>query len=107
MMIKVLQQWCTALPEINGTADNALDPILYFAWVYYQNPAGQDLVQGRDPLSPGNTLEIGPTFLSKWNEEYLSYINSKESAKLVYEWIKDPRIKIKDYQKITATDVTG
>ncbi|WP_319549228.1 phosphatidylserine decarboxylase [Desulfogranum marinum] len=104
MMVKMFQQWCTTLPEIKGGADNALDPILYFAWAYYQNPAGQDFVQGRDPLSQDNTLETGPTFLSKWNEEYLNYMNSKESAKLVHEWVKDPRIEIDDYRKTTAAD---
>ena len=107
MMVDMFQDWCTALPEIKGDSDNALDPILYFAWIYYQNPAGQDFVQGRDPLSPRTPLETGPTFLSKWNEEYRNYMNSKESAKLVHEWVEDPRIEINDYEKTTATDYTS
>lgn len=106
MMVEMFKNWCTALPEIEGDSDNALDPILYFAWVYYQNPAGQDFVQGRDPLHPDSPLETGPIFLTKWNEEYLSYMNSKESAKLVPEWVKDPRIEINDYEKTKATDYT-
>ena len=32
MMIDVFRTWCTALPEIQGDSDNALDPILYFAF---------------------------------------------------------------------------
>jgi hypothetical protein len=63
MMVEMFKNWCTALPEIKGDSDNALDPILYFAWRYYQNPAGQHFVQGRDPSHPGNPLETGPTFL--------------------------------------------
>ena len=98
MMVEMFETWCTALPEIDGDSDNALDPILYFAWVYYQNPAGQDFVQGRDPSNPTNPLDTGPTFLSRWQSEYLSYMNSEESTKHVNEWVDDPRIEINDYE---------
>ena len=106
-MVEMFTTWCTALPEISGDADNALDPILYFAWVYYQNPAGQDLVQGRDPSQPDRPLETGPSFLSRWNQEYRSYMDSKESAKRVPEWVKDPRIEIHDYEKTEAKQYTS
>ncbi len=103
-MLDIFEHWCTDLPEIEGGSDNALDPILYFSWLYYQNPAGQDFVQGRDPSAPGRELKTGPTFLSKWQREYFNYMNGKESAKRVYEWIQDPRIEIEDYEKTRAAD---
>lgn len=104
MMVDMFETWCTALPEIQGNSDNALDPILYFAWIYYQNPAGQNFVQGRDPSDPNQSLETGPDFLSMWNKEYFHYMNSKESAKIVGEWVGDPRIEINDYEKTKPED---
>ena len=107
MMVEMFKNWCAALPEIEGTSDNALDPILYFAWVYYQNPAGQDFVQGRDPMRPGSPLETGPSFLSKWNQSYKQFMDSKESTKFVDEWVINPRIEINDYEKTQASDNTS
>ena len=104
MMGKMFKTWCTALPEIEGDSDNALDPILYFAWFYYKNSAGQDFVQGRAPSSPSKELPTGPTFLAKWSNEYLGYMNSKKSTKRVAKWVKDPRIEITDYDKTKARD---
>ena len=104
MMRDMFKTWCTALPEIEGDSDNALDPILYFAWFYYKNDAGQDFVQGRDPDNQGGELTTGPTFLSIWNEEYLAYMNSKKSTKRVKAWVKDPRIEITDYEITKAKD---
>lgn len=104
MMVSMFKTWCTALPEIQGTSDNALDPILYFAWMYYQNPAGQDFVQGRDPSDPGKLLKTGPSFLAKWNDEYRRHMNSKASTKYVGEWVRDPRIEINDYVKTKAEE---
>ncbi|MDH5553460.1 MAG: phosphatidylserine decarboxylase, partial [Nitrosomonas sp.] len=104
MMVAMFKTWCTSLPGINGDSDNALDPILYFAWVYYQNSAGQDFVQGSDPSDPTKSLETGSSFLSKWNDEYRHFMDSKQSAKRVREWVKDPRIEIDDYVKTQAKD---
>ena len=104
MIVNMFETWCTELPRINGDSDNALDPILFFAWVYYKNPAGQDFVQGRDPSQPKGLLKTGPTFLSMWNDEYRGYMNSKDSAKQVDEWVKDPRIEINEYEKTKAKD---
>lgn len=104
MVSMMFEKWCTALPEIEGDEDNALDPILYFAWIYYKNSAGQDFVQGRDPSSPTSKLQTGPVFLSKWNDEYLGYMNSKDSTGRVPEWVKDPRIEIHDYEKTKAKE---
>lgn len=104
MMRSMFEKWCTALPEIEGDEDNALDPILYFAWLYYKNSAGQDFVQGRDPSSTSGKLQTGPTFLSKWNDEYLDYMNSRESTGRVPQWVNDPRIEIGDYKKTKARD---
>ncbi|MBT6118343.1 MAG: phosphatidylserine decarboxylase [Rhodospirillaceae bacterium] len=96
--------WCTAPPEIDGSSDNALDPILYFAWLYFRNSAGQDFVQGRDPADPAKPLTTGTAFLSKFNAEYRAYMDSPESAAVVAEWIADPRIEIEDYAKREAGD---
>lgn len=103
-MISMFGAWCTALPEIEGTSDNALDPILYFSWLFYRNDAGQDFVQGRDPANPAEPLEAGVKFLEMWGREYLKYMNSPESRGKVEEWIKDPRIEITDYKLTTARD---
>ncbi len=97
-MVEMFREWCVALPEIEGDSDNALDPILYFAWFYYQNPAGVDFVQGRNPSSPDQPLETGTQFLSKWTKEYLAYMNSEASTGKVEQWVKDPRIEIEDYE---------
>ncbi|MEJ2407346.1 MAG: phosphatidylserine decarboxylase [Candidatus Thiodiazotropha sp.] len=101
-MSNMFETWCTALPQIRGDSDNALDPILYFAWFYYKNQAGQDFVQGRNPLKPSEEFVTGMTFLSKWSNEYLDFMNSKDSRKYVEEWVKDPRIEIDDYVKTKA-----
>ncbi|MCP4697232.1 MAG: phosphatidylserine decarboxylase [Gammaproteobacteria bacterium] len=99
MMVDMFKTWCTYPPGIQGDSDNGLDPILYFAWTFYQNPAGQDFVQGRNPLKPHKKLKTGQKFLSLWNEEYLRYMDSKASAKPVGQWVEDPRIEINDYEK--------
>lgn len=103
-MMALFEQWCTALPAIKGNSDNALDPILYFAWIYYKNQAGQDFVQGRNPADPTKPLATGPAFLSKWNEEYRRFMDGAESRKLVPEWVADPRIEIRDYEKTKAEE---
>jgi phosphatidylserine decarboxylase len=106
-MVNMFETWCTALPRIKGDSDNALDPILFFAWIYYKNPAGVDFVQGRDPSKPDAVLNTGPTFLSMWNNEYRRFMDGKESAKHVQEWVDDPRIEINDYEKTKAKDYTS
>ncbi|MCI5114915.1 MAG: phosphatidylserine decarboxylase [Candidatus Electrothrix sp. AW1] len=103
-MLEMFEEWCVDLPEIEGTSDNALDPILYFAWLYYKNPAGQDFVQGRDPANSTTPLATGSTFLDKWNTAYRNYMDSKASAKVVPDWLNDPRIEIEDYQKSTPEE---
>lgn len=102
-MKEMFRKWCISLPEIKGDSDNALDPILYFAWMYYKNPAGQYFVQGRNPSAPNQDLETGPIFLSKWNEAYLRHMNSPASTKRIPGWVADPRIEINDYN-ITKAD---
>jgi len=102
-VLDMFTTWCTALPEIEGDSDNALDPILYFAWFYYHNPAGQHFVQGRDPAQPTQALETGTTFLSMWNAAYRAYMDSAASTGKVAQWVKDPRIEIDDYT-ITEPD---
>ncbi len=103
-MVEMFDKWCKELPKIDGDSDNALDPILYFAWMYYKNQAGQDFVQGRDPVDPQKKLETGQKFLAMWSDEYLRYMNSRASAADVYQWVQDPRIEINDYRKTKADE---
>jgi phosphatidylserine decarboxylase len=100
-MVGLFDRWCSnsALPLITGDQDNALDPILYFAWVYYKNQAGQDFVQGRDPNHLGTQLVTGPTFLAQWNDQYRVFMDSPESTQVLPDWVNDPMIEIKDYTK--------
>lgn len=93
----MFDQWCEILPEISGNTDNALDPILYFAWFFYQNTQGQDLVQGRDPNKPSEKLQTVQEFLQSWGAYYKTYMDSAASSAKVKEWMDDPRIEIDDY----------
>jgi len=103
-MASMFATWCTALPEISGSSDNGLDPILYFAWFYYRNPAGQHFVQGRDPADPTSSFTTGTTFLSKFNKDYRAYMDSGASTGEVAQWIADPRIEIEDYVHTKVSD---
>jgi phosphatidylserine decarboxylase len=103
-MLAMFKQWCVELPKIDGTSDNGLDGILYFAWMYYQNPAGRDFVQGRDPADPSDPLETGTNFLTMFNNEYRKFMDGKRSWKVVPSWVNDPRIEIEDYVKTKAKE---
>ena len=92
------RQVCTLLPQIIGTNDNALDSIQYFAWIYYRNPAGRDLVEGIDPNDRSQQLLTVQHFLISFNQQYKEYMDSSDSAAVVPEWIADPRIEIEDYE---------
>ncbi|MEM8934749.1 MAG: hypothetical protein AAGE94_26370, partial [Acidobacteriota bacterium] len=61
---------CTLLPQIIGTNDNALDSIQYFAWLYYDNRAGRQMVEGIDPHDPTRPLTTVQDFLIQFNAEY-------------------------------------
>lgn len=95
---------CVLLPQIVGTNDNALDSIQYFAWLYYHNEAGRNMVEGRDPANPSQPLTTVQDFLIQFNQEYKAYMDSPPSAAVVPEWIADPRLEIEDYQKKKASD---
>ena len=96
-MVSMFREWCTALPEIHGTSDNALDGIQYFAWLYYHNEAGVNFVQGRYPADATQPLETGAEFLYQFTQQLRGFMDSPASAKLVPEWVSDPRIEIGDY----------
>jgi len=101
-LIDMFHAWCVALPAIEGDQDNALDPILYFSWLYFRNPAGVNFVQGRDP--EGQPLATGPEFLDRWNKAYRVYMDSPASTADVPHWAADPRIEIDDYQITNAAN---
>ncbi|HEW98926.1 MAG: hypothetical protein DRR16_22100 [Candidatus Parabeggiatoa sp. nov. 3] len=97
-MLGEFTEWCTFLPDINGSHDNGLYYIQEFAWFYYRNQAGQDFVQGRDPNNSGNSLETGLKFTTDFSVQRGEFMWSKASAEKVPEWVYDPRIEISDYQ---------
>ncbi|WP_147822435.1 phosphatidylserine decarboxylase [Salidesulfovibrio onnuriiensis] len=86
-LVKFLKDWCTFLPEIDGTHDTGLKYIQDFALFYYKNPFGVTFVQ----LSPGR--EIMQDFVRQRGD----YMDSPESTKIIAEWLKDPRIERGDY----------
>ncbi|PON12160.1 hypothetical protein C2W62_41060, partial [Candidatus Entotheonella serta] len=99
LMIDNFLAWCVFLPQINGSNDNGLAFIQNFAWFYYQNPAGQDFVQGRNPLNPAEPLETGFKFTRDFTQQRGAFMDSPASLLRVPQWINDPRIEIADYEK--------
>ncbi len=104
MMLEHFTEWCEFLPQINGTYDDALDNILYFAWFYYHNQAGRDFVQGRDPLDSDKDLKVGRKFTENFSDQRGEYMNDPASTKYIEQWISNPRIEIEDYQKTRADE---
>lgn len=98
-MVATFLRWCVYLPQINGSQDNGLYYIQYFAWLYYQNQAGQDFVQGRNPLDPTEPLPTGRVFTKDFSRQRGAFMDSPASTAYVAQWIDDPRIEISDYQK--------
>ncbi len=98
-MVTTFLKWCVFLPQINGSQDNALYYIQYFAWLYYQNQAGQDFVQGRNPLAPTEPLPTGLVFTKDFSKQRGAFMDSPASRTYVKQWIADPRIEISDYKK--------
>ena len=103
-MVETFLAWCVFLPEISGTHDNGLHYILDFAWFYYRNQAGQDFVQGRNPLDPSDLLPTGWKFTKDFNNQRGAYMDSPASTARVAQWVGDPRIEISDYQRQNASD---
>jgi len=106
-MVTTFTKWCEFLPEINGVQDNGLYYIQVFSWFYYQNPAGQAFVQGRNPLDPSKPLEVGRKFTKDFTNERGQYMWSAASKKHVAQWVEDPRIEITNYTKTTAAEFTS
>lgn len=96
-IISIFADWCTFLPQIDGSEDNGLAYIQRFAWFYYHNPAGQHFVQGRNPLDPSKGLLTGLKFTRDFSEQRGRYMWSRKSTRYVPQWIEDPRIEIQDY----------
>ncbi len=94
-MERYFDYWCTFLPRINGTKDNALDLIQGFAWIYYHNVDGQLWVQGKDDYDP---TQSGLAFTKGFSSERGAFLDDPASMEFVPEWIADPRIEISDYE---------
>ncbi len=98
---------CLLLPQIVGTKDNALDSIQYFAWLYYQNEAGVQMVSGIDPNNPSLSLDSVANFLILFNQDYKARMDDISSTTYVPEWVANPRIEIEDYVLQDAADYTS
>ena len=103
-MTAYFTDWCTFLPEISGDQDNGLEFIQGFAWAYYNNPAGQAFVQGRDPADPARPLDAGLVFTQSFSRERGAFMDSPASTVFVEQWLTDPRIEIADYQLQQVSD---
>jgi phosphatidylserine decarboxylase len=99
LLVYDFANWCIFLPEIEGTEDNGLEHIQRFAWFYYQNDAGRDFVQGRNPLDPSQPLPTGWEFTETFNRERGRFMDSPASRRQIAQWIADPRIEIEDYTR--------
>lgn len=86
-LVEFLENWCTFLPQINGSHDDGLKYIQDFAWFYYKNPFGKVFVQ----LSPGREL------MQNFVRQRGAFMDGEGSAAIVAQWVKDPRIEIEDY----------
>jgi len=104
LMVDTFSDWCVFLPQINGDQDNGLEYIQLFAWFYYQNQAGRDFVQGRNPLKAGAPLEAGLKFTEDFSEQRGAFMWSDASTTYIEQWLTDPRIEIEDYQKQKVSD---
>jgi len=103
-MISYFADWCTFLPRINGSHDNGLVFIEDFAWLYYHNEAGRAFVQGRNPLAPEEPLAVGLDFTREFSKQRGAFMDSPASTAFIEEWIRDPRIEIRDYRKTSPKE---
>jgi phosphatidylserine decarboxylase len=105
-MVETFIDWCTFLPEIDGSAENGLDYIQRFAWFYYHNPAGQRFVQGWSPLDPDERLLTGLKFTRDFSEQRGRFMWSNGSTRQIRQWVEDPRIEIEDF-RLQSADAYG
>jgi len=82
-----LEEWCTFLPQVDGSHDDGLKYIQDFAWFYYQNPYGRVFVQ----LPPGKGI------MQQFVRERGAYMDGKASTKFVAQWLQDSRSEKEDY----------
>jgi phosphatidylserine decarboxylase len=106
LMVDRFLQWGTFLPEISGDQDNGLYDIEQAAWLVYLNPAGQQFVQGTDPVT-GEALEVGQRFMKDFTIQRGEFMWSPESTAMIEQWVSDPRIEIEDYQRTEASEYTS
>jgi phosphatidylserine decarboxylase len=106
LMIDRFLQWGTFLPEISGDQDNGLYDIEQIAWLVYLNQAGQQFVQGTDPVT-GDALEVGSKFMKDFTVQRGDFMWSSESTQFIEQWATDRRIEIEDYQRTEASEYTS
>jgi len=106
LMVDRFLQWGTFLPEISGDQDNGLYDIEQIAWLVYMNPAGQQFVQGTDPVT-GDPLATGQKFMKDFTVQRGEFMWSPASTAMIEQWVADPRIEIEDYQKTQADEYTS
>ena len=86
-LVQFLEQWCTFLPQADGSHDDGLQYIQDFAWFYYQNPFGLVFVR----LAPGKEI------MQQFVRERGAFMDSQASARYVVPWLQDPRGEKEDY----------
>ncbi|MFV2064737.1 MAG: phosphatidylserine decarboxylase [Chloroflexota bacterium] len=106
LLVDEFLTWGVFLPQISGDIDDGLFYIERIAWLVYLNEAGQDFVQGRDPIN-GGTLEIGEKFLKDFTDQRGAFMWSPASTAMIEQWVADPRIEIEDYEKTEASDFSS
>lgn len=106
-MITFFTEWCSFLPEIQGSEDNGLRYIQEFAWFYYKNLFAVRWVQGKAPASAKPPPLTGIRFLKMFNKLRGQYMRSPDSKTHIDQWIQDPRIEIDDYKKTQVAEFSS
>lgn len=86
-LIIFFNEWSTFLPTIHRSEDTGLKYIEEFLYFYYQNPYGIEFVQ----KSPGREI------LQDFVKQRGIFMDSRDSAAEVAEWLADDRIEKEDY----------
>lgn len=101
MLVDYTEEWCTALPKINGNSDDGMKYLSDMYWLYYMNDAGKYFAQGRNPAPPHAALPDNFNFLQEFATESGKFMDSQASTGTISQWVSDPRIEISDYPKQT------
>ena len=77
-LYEFINEWFYFLPDTH----NALDRILEFTFLYYENPAGMEFILG----------DQGRNWTISFVEERGKYLDSPESTQIIEKWLNDPAL---------------